>query len=196
MGLFGITTQTSPSWFNVQNEYWPYPQTILVIFFLLPLKIDMPYVTLKTHHSFHAKQNCTPILSFLPLSVNGTTYHTQQEMPNHSKYSKPNFKLKNTRQRSTTIPEHDSSKYFIADCVSGAAHLTMTFIKKNITHSPLCTCGQAETQANYLLNCPNHISQRHQYFRNLPCPITVNNLLYVGGPITSRYKCPNCHKLT
>ena len=52
--------------------------------------------TLKTHHSFHAKQNCIPILSFLPQSVNGTTYHNQQEMPNHPKYSKPNFKLKNT----------------------------------------------------------------------------------------------------
>ena len=78
----------------------------------------------------------------------------------------------------------------------GCSSLNHDLYKKKITHSPLCTCGQAETQANYLLNCPNHISQRHQYFRNLPCPITVNTLLYVGGPITSRHKCPNCHKLT
>ena len=78
----------------------------------------------------------------------------------------------------------------------GCSSLNHDRYKKHITHSPLCTCGQAETQGNYLLHCPNHISQRHQYFRNLPCPITVNNLLYVGGPITSRHKCPNCHELT
>ena len=51
-------------------------------------------------------------------------------MPNHPKYSKPNFKLKNTSQQSTTIPEHESTEYFIAACVLCAAHLVMTFIEK------------------------------------------------------------------
>ena len=51
-------------------------------------------------------------------------------MPYHSKYSKLNFKLKNTSQQSTTIPEHESTKYFIAACVLDAAHLSMTFIEK------------------------------------------------------------------
>ena len=37
---------------------------------------------------------------------------------------------KNTSQRSTTIPEHESTKYFIAACVLDAAHLSMTFIEK------------------------------------------------------------------
>ena len=38
----------------------------------------------------------------------------------------------NSKTRSTTIPEHESTKYFIAACVLGAAHLIMTFIEKNI----------------------------------------------------------------
>ena len=82
----------------------------------------------------------------------------EQEMPNQYKYSKPNFKLKNTSQRSTTIPEHESTKYFIAACVLGAAHLIMTFIEKT-SSIPLYA----------------HVVM---YLRNLPCPITVNNLLY------------------
>ena len=109
-------------------------------------------------HTTNSMQNCIPILSFLPQSANGTSYHNQQEMPNHLKYSKPNFKLKNTSQRSTTIPEHESTKYFIAACVLGAAHLIMTFIEKT-SSIPLYA----------------HVVM---YLRNLPCPITVNNLLY------------------
>lgn len=60
----------------------------------------------------------------------------------------------------------------------GCSSLKNDLYRKNIVDSPLCTCGAVETISHYLLHCPNYIPQRHFYFRNLPCPITLNNLLY------------------
>ena len=126
----------------------------------------MHYVTLITHHSFHAKQNSILILSFLPQSVNGTTYHNQQEMPNHSSIrnqtsnsktqANDQLQFRSTNQPNTSLPLR-----------LGCSSLNHDLYRKNIIHSPLCTCGQIETQAHYLLHCPNNIVHRHQYYRNL-----------------------------
>ena len=136
----------------------------------------MHYATLKTHHSFHAKQNCIPIVSFLPQSVNGTTYHNQQEMPNHSKYSKPNFKLKNTFNYNSGARINQ-----ILHCRLrlGCSSLNHDLYRKKHHKFPVMHLWSSRNPGSLLiLHCPNYIVQRHQYFRNLPCPITVNNLLY------------------
>ena len=162
MGIFGITTQTSPSCFNVHSENTFHAKQIVFRFF----------------HSCHipSMEQLTTISKNCPIT---------QSIQNQTS---------NSKTRSTTIPEHESTKYFIAACVLGAAHLIMTFIEKNIIHSPLCTCGQIETQAHYLLHCPNNIVQRHQYYRNLHND--CQQFTIWKRQITSRHKCPNWHELT
>ena len=148
----------------------------------------MHYVTLKTHHSFHAKQNCILILSFLPQSVNGTRNAQSVQV----------FKTKlQTQKHKPTINYNSGARINqILHCRLrlGCSSLNHDLYRKNIIHHPLCTCGQIETQAYYLLHCPNNIVQRHQYDRNLHND--CQQFTIWKRQITSRHKCPNCHELT
>jgi len=152
MGIFGITTQTSPSCFNVHSENTP----------LIPCKTKL-YSD-----------------SFIPATIRQWN-NLPQSARNAQSLKVFKTKLQTQKTRSTTIPEHESTKYFIAACVLGAAHLIMTFIEKKHHKFPVMHLWSSRNPGSLLiLHCPNYIVQRHQYFRNLPCPITVNNFVYMG----------------
>lgn len=60
------------------------------------------------------------------------------------------------------------------DCSS----LNFDLHRKSIIQSPLCLCGHNETVKHFLLHCPRYDVLRQRLIQNLPCPPTVNNLLY------------------
>lgn len=60
------------------------------------------------------------------------------------------------------------------DCSS----LNYDLHRKSIVQSPRCACGAVETTNHYLLSCPLYNAIRRTLLHTLPCPPTVNNLLY------------------
>ena len=55
--------------------------------------------------------------------------------------------------------------------------LNQHLFKKNLVESPLCSCGQVETSAHYLLTCVNYDNIRQRYFSVLHRPLTTSVLL-------------------
>ena len=60
------------------------------------------------------------------------------------------------------------------ECSSLNQHLH----KKSVVNSPNCSCGQAESVANFPLTGPRYSQIRQRYFRDIPVPITVDILLH------------------
>ena len=75
-------------------------------------------------------------------------------------------------------------KYYIVVFDLVAVPLIMIFTGKNITDSPRCICNAVETCSHFLLNCPLYVNQRHHHLNNIPCALTLNNLLYGDEHLT------------
>ena len=59
----------------------------------------------------------------------------------------------------------------------GCSSLNYDLHRRSLVESPLCSCGSIETASHYLLNC-NSYTQIRTLFSDIPCPATINNLLY------------------
>jgi ribonuclease P/MRP protein subunit RPP40 len=59
----------------------------------------------------------------------------------------------------------------------GCSSLNFDLHRRSLIDSPLCSCGLAETVSHFYLSCPNYIQQRQNLLTNLPCPVTIDNLL-------------------
>ena len=62
--------------------------------------------------------------------------------------------------------------------------LNYDLYRKSIIDDPSCACGEVETTKHFLLNCAIYDAQRHSLFSNLPCPLTLNNLMYGSEHLT------------
>lgn len=60
----------------------------------------------------------------------------------------------------------------------GCSSLNHDLHRKNIVESPVCECGEIESTNHYLLQCHHYIPFRQRFLVNLPCALTVNNLLF------------------
>ncbi len=56
--------------------------------------------------------------------------------------------------------------------------LNQFLYRRNLTNSPLCSCGVVESTDHYLLRCPNFDNPSQHYLNNLPCPLLLQNLLF------------------
>ena len=56
--------------------------------------------------------------------------------------------------------------------------LNYDLFRKTIPDSSLCTCNQVETAAHFLLYCPLYNRQRQLFIHDLPCPPTINNIIF------------------
>lgn len=63
---------------------------------------------------------------------------------------------------------------------TGCSSLNHDLFSKNITDSPLCTCGEIETTKHFLFSCPRYTAERNVMFNSLPiqCAPSLNLLLY------------------
>ena len=60
----------------------------------------------------------------------------------------------------------------------GCSLLNYDLQRRNLIFSSRCTCGEIETATHYLLKCQKYQTLRNRFFASLPCPITLNNLLF------------------
>ena len=67
------------------------------------------------------------------------------------------------------------------DCSS----LNYDLYRKSIINEPTCACGEVETTKHFFLSCPVYDELRHSLFSNLPCPLTLTNLLYGSEHLTT-----------
>ena len=56
--------------------------------------------------------------------------------------------------------------------------LNHDLFRKSIINDPSCVCGEMETTKHFLLSCSTYNDLRHSLFSNLPCQLTLNNLMY------------------
>lgn len=60
----------------------------------------------------------------------------------------------------------------------GCSSLNQGLYRISIVETPLCTCGSVENVSHYLLTCSNYMQSRQQFLSDIPCPRTLNNLLF------------------
>ena len=160
----------------------------------------MYYVTLTTHHSFQAKQKLYSD-SFIPVTIRQWNILPQSA---RNAQSLQVFKTKlQTQKHKPTINYNSGARINqILHCLLrfGCSSLNHDLYRKNIINSPLCTCGQLETQAHYLLytlpklHCtkklqklamPNNCQQFTIWRRQITSGITVQIVMSLHNYITS-----------
>ena len=63
--------------------------------------------------------------------------------------------------------------------------LNYDLYRKSIINDPSCACGEVETTKHFLLSCSIYDDLRHTLFSTLPCPLTLNNLMYGSEHLTT-----------
>ena len=60
----------------------------------------------------------------------------------------------------------------------GCSTLNDDLYRRSLTNSPLCSCGLQETAYHFIFACPKYTEQRVAHLSNLPCQLTLNNILF------------------
>ena len=115
--------------------------------------------------------SCTRLWNNLPASIKQSTSikSFKESLSSSSEISKIPFYF-NTKSRHGQIL-HARLRM---RCSSLNQHLYL----KNIVPDPVCSCGEIESTAHYLLDCPNYTDLRNDMLTSINYPVSTNLLLY------------------
>lgn len=141
---------------NVENIPPIYSRTSLFSSSFLPSVIrDWNSLPLDTRHS--------PSVEAFKASLN----RNKQKSPHHYSYGSRRGQILHARLR------------------LGCSSLNYDLQRRSLVESPLCMCGSVETASHFLVHCNIHSHIRAKLFSDIPCPTTINNLLYGNEHLTS-----------